>query len=147
MRLCVCVLWWACVSVSWCLSALDAQENVTVNTLYQSPYGAYEDLEIAAVLTVHNKTSGDNVTLSTDAGGNLTAVGSGYYQLSFRDGTVDRPYSFLQAYNGAASAPTACQNVDPDYAVVYYLNSDKTPVNSSASLPASGYAVCVRGTE
>lgn len=118
---------------------LQAQETFNITTVYPSPAGYYENLTVHQNFTLVDPSDSAEVLLSVDAGGNLTANSTeDFSQVYFDD--YNRAYCYLQAYSGLP--PTDCPT---GYVRIGILKSDKSPVNPSASLPSSGFIVCLRG--
>lgn len=134
MRVVVCMVMLLCVP-----PFLYAQENATMATYYPSPVGSYDTVEITRNLSVLGQ-SGAQVTLSSDAGGNLTINSTrSYFQLGFDSGSGGaRPYSFIMP------CTTSAYDCPEGYSITGYLNTSMIPGDWTTS---SGYCVCTKGTE
>jgi len=147
--LCLAVLFITCYLLLVTNCFAQATETLTITTYYPSPAGSYKDLSIYNTLTFKDPAGGSAQLVGTvDASGNLHLSSNiSGFQIIFdkvtEDGvTVNRPYCYLRHFD-STSGTVYCAN---GYVAANFLKDDMTPVDP-ASLPTSGYYVCVRGSQ
>ncbi len=127
-----------------------SNESLTITTYYPSPHGAYGELEIydKTVFKDNGIVSPQDLALTTDGSGNLVLTVDTNFnpfdpgQLYFNDSGILHPFTYLQSYTSNGGA-TYCS---PGYLAINFLQSNKIPANP-ASLPSTGFIVCLRGWE